>query len=165
METFAWRPNLQRIVDLFLFSCYTGLHYDDVQTLKANEIVDGIDGREWLMKARVKYTDSDFFGERIQCVPLHPKAKILIEKYAGVENLPKISNDKYNDYLKQVQYLAEIRINLSVKIGRKTLTDILLNALNASEEAVAAMLGHSSTRFVKYYGRADERRIASEVKG
>ena len=164
LETFEWMPELQRVVDIFLFSIYTGLHYEDSQTIQENEIRPGIDGRLWLFKPRGKYQDSKFFAKgSIQVVPLHPKALLLIEKYGSVLNLPKLSNVHYNRTLKQIQYMAQIKVKLSVKIARKTFTDVLLNELGVSEESVAVMLGHESTRHVRHYARADERRIAKEV--
>lgn len=39
----------------------------------------------------------------------------------------------------------------------------MLNELLVSEESVAAMLGHSSTKHVKHYGKAGEERVAKEV--
>jgi integrase len=168
LETIAnydWRPALRRMADLFLFSCYTGLHYKDAQTLTPDEVREGIDGRLWLFKPRGKYAESDFFvNEPVQIVPLSGKALALIDKYGGINKLPKISNSGFNDYLKQIQHMAEIGVNLTVTIARKTFTDMLLNELNVSEETIAAMLGHATTKHVKHYGRAGERRIAREVK-
>lgn len=164
LEQTEWRPTLERIVDLFLFSCYTGLHYDDSQTLQPDEVRPGVDGRMWLFKPRGKYAESKFFaGDLVQIVPLHPKALLLIEKYGGVENLPKISNAKYNEYLKQIAFLAGFKINLTVKIGRKTFTDTVLNELGVSEVAVAAMLGHTDTKMIKHYAKVSHKRIAKEV--
>lgn len=60
--------------------------------------------------------------------------------------------------------MAGIEINLTVKIARKTFTDVMLNELGVSEESVAAMLGHASTKHVKYYGKAGEERVAREVQ-
>ena len=164
LDSFNWRPEIRRIVDLFLFSIYTGLHYQDAQTLVADEVREGIDGRLWLYKIRGKYAESEFFtSESVQIVPLNPKALALIEKYGGVENLPKISNSGYNDWLKQIQHMIGIKVKLTVKIARKTFTDVMLNELGVSEESVAAMLGHNTTRHVRYYGRAGEKRVAKEV--
>ncbi|GAB4047836.1 hypothetical protein GCM10028810_32330 [Spirosoma litoris] len=59
--------------------------------------------------------------------------------------------------------MAGIRLNLTVKITRKTFTNVMLNELGVSEESVAAMLGHSTTKHVKYYGKANEERVAREV--
>ncbi|WP_460995152.1 tyrosine-type recombinase/integrase [Spirosoma harenae] len=96
-------------------------------------------------------------------MPLSPKALAIIEKYGGVEHLPKISNSGFNDWLKQIQHMAGIEVHLSVKVARKTFTDVMLNELGISEESVAAMLGHNTTRHVRYYGKASERRVAKEV--
>lgn len=165
LETFDWRPELQRIVDLFLFSVYTGLHYEDAQTLVESDLRTGIDGRTWLFKVRGKYAESDFFvNESVQRVPLSAPALALVEKYGGVANLPKISNSGYNDWLKQIQHMAGIKLTLTVKIARKTFTNIMLSELSVSEESVAAMLGHSSTKHVKHYGQAGEERVAREVQ-
>lgn len=164
LETFDWRPEIQRIVDLFLFSIYTGLHYEDAQTLQPSDIREGIDGRTWLFKTRGKYAESEFFvNEPVQIVPLNQKALLLIDKYGGVENLPKISNSGYNDWLKQIQHMVGIKVKLTVKIARKTFTNVMLNELGVSEESVAAMLGHATTKHVRYYGKANEERVAREV--
>ncbi len=163
LETYDWRPPLQPVVDIFLFSCYTGLHYCDSQSLQPADVRIGIDGRTWLYKERGKYDDSDFFDSAIQTVPLHPKALLLITKYGTVDQLPKLSNKHYNDVLKQIRHVAGIRLNLTVKIARKTFTDVMLNELCVSLEAVAAMLGHAGTKHIRHYARTDERRVAREV--
>jgi len=151
-------------VDLFLFSVYTGLHYEDAQTLVESDIRTGIDRRTWLFKARGKYAESDFFvNESVQRVPLSAPALALIEKYGGVTALHKISNSGYNDWLKQIQHMAGIKVKLTVKVARKTFTHLMLNELLVSEESAAAMLGHSSTKHIKHYGQAGEERVAREV--
>jgi|GEM_PF-2767608 len=164
LETLDWRPAIGRIVDIFLFSIYTGLHYDDAQTLVPDDVRLGIDGRKWLFKVRGKYAGSEFFvNESVQVVPLSEKALAMIDKYDGIENLPKISNAKFNSWLKQIQHMAEIKTKLTVKVARKTFTHMMLNELGVSEESVATMLGHNTTRTVRYYGRAGEERVAKEV--
>ena len=40
--------------DIFLFSCYTGLAYADVEKLKTTDIVTGNDGGKWLISRRQK---------------------------------------------------------------------------------------------------------------
>ena len=39
---------LSIVKDIFLFSCYSGLAYADVQKLKRSEIMIGIDGEKWI---------------------------------------------------------------------------------------------------------------------
>ncbi|WP_161492789.1 tyrosine-type recombinase/integrase [Spirosoma sp. 209] len=84
-------------------------------------------------------------------------------KYGSVEKLPKISNSGFNDWLKQTQHLAGIKTKLTVKVARKTFTNLMLNELGVSEESVDAMLGHTTTKHVRYYGKANEERVAREV--
>lgn len=166
LESTTWTDNMQKVVDLFLFSVYTGLHFKDAQTVKSSEIGTGIDGRLWLFKPRGKYEKSTFFNgkEMVQTVPLHTKALLLIEKYGSVENLPKINNVEFNASLKQIKFMAGIQVKrMTVSVARKTFTDIMLNELNVSTDTVSTMLGHKTTRHVKHYARADERRIAKEM--
>jgi len=117
-----------------------------------------------MYKPRGKYAESKFFDEdMVQIVPLHKKALAIIEKYGSVSQLPKPSNSKYNSALKQIVFENDITFKLTVKIARKTFTDIMLNELNITENTVAAMLGHCSTRHVHHYAKADERRVANEM--
>lgn len=44
----------QLVRDIFLFCCYTGLAYADVQKLKHSDIVIGNDGEKWLISKRQK---------------------------------------------------------------------------------------------------------------
>ncbi|WP_461069016.1 hypothetical protein [Spirosoma horti] len=39
----------------------------------------------------------------------------------------------------------------------------MLNELGVLEESVAAMLGHSSAKHVRYYGKANEKKVAREI--
>ena len=48
---------LSVVLDIFLFSCYTGLAYADVKKLKRSGIIIGVDGEQWLVSRRQK-TDS-----------------------------------------------------------------------------------------------------------
>jgi hypothetical protein len=58
LETMASKTfvseRLGLVKDIFLFSCYTGLAYIDVQKLKRSEIVKGHDGEQWIFTSRQK---------------------------------------------------------------------------------------------------------------
>jgi len=60
---------LDQVRDIFLFSCYTGLAYVDVQKLSRSEIVTGQDGYDWVITARQKTKT------------LLPAAKNIMAKY------------------------------------------------------------------------------------
>jgi len=89
---------LQAVLDMFLFSCYTGLVYIDIFNLTQENIAKGIDGRDWLMTNRQKTNTS-------VRVPLLPEAVQLIKKYkdhpvavAKGTLFPVVSNQRMNGY-------------------------------------------------------------------
>lgn len=72
-----------------------------------------------------------------------PKAKKILEKYDF--NLPRISNQKYNDRLKLIAEKAGIKKPLASHWGRRTCGMILLND-GYPIEVVAKVLGHTDIR-------------------
>ena len=92
---------LDRVRDVFLFSCYTSLRYSDVFNLKHSNIKSDI--IELITK---KTTDK-------LRIKLNNKALSIIEKYSntpfdGDKVLPVISNQRMNDYLKELAELSGI---------------------------------------------------------
>ena len=86
---------------LCLFCCFTGLRYSDVHNLKKSDIRDG-----YIEITTVKT------AERL-IIELNNHSKAILDKYKDVEfeghkALPVISNQKMNDYLKELGELAEI---------------------------------------------------------
>ncbi len=60
---------LEQVRDIFVFCCFTGLAYVDVQKLSDNHIVLGMDGDRWIKINRSK-TDSR------SSIPLLPAAEV-----------------------------------------------------------------------------------------
>ncbi|MDT8413728.1 MAG: phage integrase SAM-like domain-containing protein, partial [Vicingaceae bacterium] len=95
---------LQKVKDWFVFSCYTGLAYNELKRLSKNHIETGFDGKLWIQMKREK-TQRNF------AIPLLPKARELIDKYSddNVELLFSIpSNQLYNSYLKEIATIVGI---------------------------------------------------------
>lgn len=88
---------LSKVRDLFVFSCVTGLRFSDVQNLKQSNIQG-----EFLKLRAVKTGKAD----QSFIIPLNPISKTIIQKYEG--DLPKISNQKVNAYLKELFTKAEL---------------------------------------------------------
>lgn len=83
-------PRLERVRDLFLVGCWTGLRFSDLIKLTPEGV--GSDGFIRLEQAKT--------GGKV-VIPCHPIVKAIIIKYNGV--LPtKISNQKLNEYLKEL---------------------------------------------------------------
>jgi len=57
---------MSRVRDIFLFSCYTGLSYSDIEKLTPADISIGIDGEKWIFTTRIK-TDT---ASRIPLLPV-----------------------------------------------------------------------------------------------
>ena len=92
---------LERVRDVFLFSCFTSLRYSDVYNLKRSDIKG-----DKIEVTTIKTVDS-------LVIELNDYSRPILEKYKDVhfednKALPVISNQKMNDYLKELCKLAEI---------------------------------------------------------
>ena len=92
---------LERVRDVFLFQCFTGLRYSDVFNLRRSDIKG-----DHIEVTTVKTSDS-------LIIELNDHSRAILEKYKEVEfendkALPVITNQKMNDYLKELAELAEI---------------------------------------------------------
>ena len=144
-----------RVKDIFLFQCYTGLAYADVQKLIPSDIKND-NGDHWIITDRIKIgTESEIF--------LLPEALKLIKKYKGSEMLfPVPSNQKMNEYLKEIQELCGIDTDLTTHIARHTFaTQCLTRGVNIG--VISRMLGHSSVKTTEIYAKVIKDLIKSEM--
>ncbi len=116
------QPRLQQVKDWFVFSCYTGLAYNELSRLSKKHIVKGFDGELWIEMIREK-------TQKNISVPLLPKAKELIDKYVN-DNSEKVfdvcSNQRYNSYLKEIASILGINKRLTTHTARKTFASTVL---------------------------------------
>ena len=92
---------LERVRDVFLFCCFTSLRHSDVYNLKRSDIKDN-----HIEVTTIKTADS-------LIIEINDHSKAILDKYKDVvfedgKALPVISNQKMNDYLKELGKLAEI---------------------------------------------------------
>ena len=147
---------LQQVKDLFVFCCYTGLAYTEMTTLTTNNIEIGFDGNEWIQMIRKK-------TNRAISIPVLPKAKEILEKYGN--ELPKISNQKFNSYLKEISALLSIDKKLTHHIARKTFATTVLLYNNVPMEVVSELLGHSNMNITQaHYGKIVQKKVSDEMK-
>lgn len=155
---------LQSVLDMFLFSCYTGLAYIDISNLAPENIVQGIDGKQWLMTRREK-TDT------LVKVPLLPEAEILIDNYkkhpAAVANgtvFPVISNQRMNGYLKEIADICHIKKNLTFHLARHTFATTVTLSNGVPIESVSEMLGHTTIRTTQIYAKVVEHKLSEDMQ-
>lgn len=100
-----YMPNfgyLERTRDLFLFQCFTGLAYIDLMNFNS-ESVSETDGFKIIRSNRLK-TDENFITLFL------PEAERIAVKYKY--ELPQLTNQKYNEYLKEIAKGAGINKQL-----------------------------------------------------
>jgi len=154
---------LNEVRDIFVFCCYTGLAYTDVQNLTGDNIQIGIDGSKWIFIERQKTgTDSK--------VPLLPIAEDILEKYK--ENpycvnsdklLPVKSNQKVNAYLKEIATICDIKKNITFHIARHTFATTVTLTNNVPIESVSSMFGHKNIKTTQIYSKVVEKKVSADM--
>jgi site-specific recombinase XerD len=159
-------PNerLSQVRDIFLFSCYTGLAYADVEKLKPTEINTGVDGEQWIFTNRQKTAVSSR-------IPLLPVPLKIIESYRNHPQcirkgcvLPMLSNQKMNAYLKEIADICKINKNLTFHIARHTFATTVTLSNGAPMESVSKMLGHASIRTTQHYARVLDNKVSEDMQ-
>ena len=172
---FSDNPRLDRVRDMFLIGCWTGLRFSDYSDIKPEHINNG----------KIKMVTQKTKQQVI--IPLHHTVKAIFEKYSY--QLPfTISNQKFNDYLGEVCETAEINEPYTKSITKAGKREVLTGAkhkfitshsarrsfaTNAFKRGISPYLimsitGHKTeTEFMKYLKvTADERAemFAKEAK-
>lgn len=154
---------LRVVRDAFLFCCYTGLSFIDVQQLTKSEVRQGVDGSAWIIKSRHKTGITTH-------IPLLPLAEEIITRYvehpqiADSERvLPIASNQKMNAYLKEVADLCAISKHLTFHIARHTFATTVTLGNGIPIESVSKMLGHTDIRTTQIYAKIQDNKVGSEM--
>ena len=150
-------PRLLKVRDIFIFSVYTGIRYQDAQNLELKNIVKGEEGKLFIHFKQQKT------GELIT-IPLLEPAKLILDKYDNNERkitgkvLPRLSNSKVNKYLKEIGRLVGIdeSKNLTHHVARHTCATTILLARGVPLEVVSKWLGHTSIKQTLIYAKITE---------
>jgi integrase len=154
---------LATVRDIFVFCCYTGLAYADVQKLRRVDIVIGHDGEKWIHTERVK-------TETATRVPLLPQALKIMDAYKDHPQcvnegklLPVSSNQKMNEYLKEIADRCEINKKMTFHTARHTFaTTVTLT--NGAIETVSKMLGHKTLRTTQQYAKILDQKVSEDMR-
>lgn len=167
-------PKLDRVRDVFVFSCMVGYRYSDLYQLRRHHIKNG--DTIILTSEKVKKTI---------VTPLNGIARAILEKYDKDDKpLPVISNQKYNDYLGELFKLAELNEEvetvrfrgadkvvsvkpkwdlLSSHSGRKSFATMLL-AKGVAPQIIMELGGWSDFRSFQRYIKVNEEMMRNAVQ-
>ncbi len=100
------KPSLERVRDLFIFGCATGLRISNYGNIKKEDIIDN----------QIIVSDKKDPHKQLK-IPLNSFSKDILNKYNYF--LPRISTQKFNEYIKEVFKIAgfDRQIKKTVKIG------------------------------------------------
>ncbi|MDI3321967.1 site-specific integrase [Pinibacter soli] len=156
-------PRLQLVKDIFVFCCFTGLAYIDVKELKRSSIVMGNDDKLWIMSNRHK-------TKTATRIPILPVAKNILEKYAYNNEcmkkdaaLPTFSNQKMNNYLKEIADACGIKKTLTFHIARHTFATTVTLSNGVPIETVSKMLGHKDLKTTQIYAKILDHKIGNDM--
>lgn len=156
-------PSLERVKDMFLFSCYSGLSYIDLKELTTDQLVKGMDGKDWIYTKREKTQQS-------VKIPLLETANVILQKYLQENNsgntkliFPVISNQKMNKYLKDIMRSIDIRKKITFHSARNTFATVVTLSNGVPIETVSKILGHSKLSTTQIYARVLEDKLSSDI--
>lgn len=102
----AEKQSLDKVRDLFCFCAFTSLRYSDLAQLQRTHIVDGE-----IHITTIKTDDA-------VVIPINRNAQRILDKYSGFDYdglaLPVISNQKMNQYLKEICELCEFNAPINI---------------------------------------------------
>ena len=132
-----------RVRDLFIFSAYTGLAFCDAQAFDFFTMAEQRGDMFYIDGSRLK-TGTKFY------TPILPPAMEVLKRYNF--QLPKISNQKGNEYLRVVKSIAGIRKPLTFHVARHSFATLSLSH-DVPIEKVARMLGHTDIKTTQIYAK------------
>ena len=139
---------LDKTRDLFLFQCYTGLAFADMQKFRLKDYTQDEDGK-YLIKGQRTKTDTTYI------FVLSEKALAIVGKYKG--RIPSISNQKYNQYLKVIGQMIGVP-SLHSNMGRSTFASTCLNQ-GMPIDVLKHALGHTTGLMSQRYATMQDSTI------
>ncbi|AMR34257.1 hypothetical protein A0256_23790 [Mucilaginibacter sp. PAMC 26640] len=166
---------LERVRDLFLVGCWTGLRFSDFNDISQKNI------KKDFIEIRTQKT------KKTVIVPIHSYVREIMKKYAGkTENSlpPTISNQKMNEYLKEIAKEAKFNELVSLQFtkgGKQVITNVAKHSLISSHTArrsfatnmyldnfptisIMAITGHTTESSFMKYIRVTPKEHAEKLK-
>lgn len=141
-------PRLDRARDIFLFSCFTGLTFYDVDKLREHNI-EVLENGKRLMKIYIPLSN------KVRKIPLLTIPCLILNKYKGKQLdgklLPLSCNAALNHNLKEIARLCGINRDLTFHLARHTFIGTVTVANGISLKTVADILGHTQLDCIRSF--------------
>ena len=152
---------LEKMRDVFVFACFTGLAHCDVAGLTKENIITDESGQVWLKTHRQKTSE-------VVDIPLLEIPQLIIKKYQGMKELngkllPTLTNSCSNLYLKEVAVRCGINKTLTFHMARHTFATTVTLSNGVPMESVAKMLGHRNIRTTQIYAKVIKDKLAEDM--
>jgi integrase/recombinase XerC len=138
-------PYQYNVLQYFLFACYTGLRFSDIQSFSRKSITSNA------IRLTMNKTE-----DKVN-IPLTEKAKKILETANPDDDKPfrVISNQKTNEYLEKLMEKVEIDKNITFHCARHTFATIAIT-LGIPEIVVSKLLGHKDIKTTMIYAKVVE---------
>ena len=98
-----------------------------------------------------------------------PKVKAILKKYENEANisgllLPVYSNQKTNQYLKDLAKLAKISKKLTFHVARHTFATTVTLSKGIPIETVSKLLGHTKLSTTQIYSRVLDQKLSDDMR-
>lgn len=134
-------PNHLNVNCLLIFAAYTGMAYSDVQRFNFEEMTHRIGHLYYIDSERLK-TGTEFY------TPILKPAMDVLKKYDF--KLPRITNQKANDYLHVIEIQCGFKKSLTFHLARHSFATLAL-AHDVPIEDISRMLGHRDIKTTQIY--------------
>jgi integrase len=163
---------LERIRDVFVFSCVTGLRFGELKLISKSNITND----SLLLK------EEKGAGKKTREIPLNEIALFLLRKYDY--NLPLIANQKHNDYIKEVFKVTGYtdQVEKTTTKGKEVIREVMpfyerisshtarrtfitmMKRKGKSDKLIAEITGHSDMKTLNQYYQVTDEEVKEAVK-
>lgn len=166
--------SLERVRDVFCFGAFTGQRWSDVTSFRKEDL----HGDSWIFESYKTKKEIN-----VPLVGYASPALDILKKYNY--DLPAISNQKFNDYIKLAADKAELNRVVEIKryqgnktitltkpvhkvisshMARRTAVSILLNVYRIPVSQVMEITGHTDFKTLKRYINKDREALRSNLE-
>lgn len=168
-------PHLQLALDVFLFSCYTGLRFSDVDNLRTDALRNDSNGWSIALDKMIKVRKSIYLpisqlfeGKAVGIINKYfPLAQVqqYNQNNQDAKIFPRIVNQVINRNLKIIAHDAAVPFNLTFHIARHTFGTNIADLSNGNSFLIMDLMGHGNIRTSTVYIHQSKERVLKAVSG